>query len=255
MCRRTTRCSPGTDTARHKEVVSKAAAAKKHIFTEKVLCFTEAEARATAEAVKQNGVKFTISFPWRARSDFKWVKSAVDGGLLGRINFCRMRNCHNGAGAGWLPRTFFDKETCGGGAMMDLGAHGMYLLNWLLGSPVKAVSAFANVKVDTVEDNALTAFIYENGAIGVNETSFVAPNDPFSFELVGEKGTVLLGGFLDRACCNVGNGWVFPALPKSDPDPLTAFIDAVANGTEAPYGPEDAVALSRAMELAYANAI
>ena len=239
-------------TSLHKEIIVKAANAGKHIFTEKVLCFTEADARETADAVIKSGVKFTISFPWRARSDFKWVKSAVDDGLVGRVNYCRMRNCHNGASAGWLPESFFDKEICGGGAMMDLGAHGMYLLNWLLGRPDKCVSAFTNVIVDSVEDNALTAFTYENGAIGVNETSFVAQSDPFSFELVGDKGTILLGGFLDRACYNVGNGWVFPPLPKKDPEPLEAWIDAIANDTPAPYGPEDAVLLSRAMELAYA---
>ncbi len=240
-------------TSQHKALITKAARAGKHIFTEKVLCFTEAEARETADAVLASGVKFTISFPWRARSDFKWVKSAVADGLVGNITYCRMRNCHNGVSAGWLPDSFFDKETCGGGAMMDLGAHGMYLLNWLMGRPEKAVSAFGNVTVKTVEDNALTAFVYENGAIGVNETSFVAQNDPFSFELVGDKGTVLLGGFLDRACYNAGGGWIFPPLPKADPEPLQAWIDAIADDTPAPYGPEDAVLLSRAMELAYRN--
>ena len=135
-----------TSTDLHKDVIIRAAQAGKHIFTEKVLCFTEADALEVAAAVKKSGVKFTISFPWRARSDFKWVKQALDEGLIGKVNYCRMRNAHNGASAHWLPDTFYDKKTCGGGAMMDLGAHSMYILNWLMGAPLKAASAFTHVR-------------------------------------------------------------------------------------------------------------
>ena len=242
-------------TNQHRELILKAAAAKKHIFTEKVLCFTKAEAEEVAAAIKRNGVKFTISFPWKARSDFKWIKEAVDSGLIGKVNYCRMRNAHNGASAHWLPATFYDQTSCGGGAMMDLGAHSMYILEWLMGTPKKAASAFTHVIVDSVEDNAVTTFTYENGAIGVSETAFVAQCNPFSFEMVGEKGTILSGGFLDKVCYNVGGGWVFPSLPKADPDPLTAWINALANDTEPPYGVDEAVGLSYSMELAYGSVI
>ena len=242
-----------TSTDMHKEVIIKAADAGKHIFTEKVLCFTEADALEVADAVKKNGVKFCISFPWRTRSDFLWVKDAVDGGLIGQVNYCRMRNAHNGASSDWLPATFYDKKTCGGGAMMDLGAHSMYILNWLLGEPVKASSAFTNVIVKSVEDNAVTLLTYKNGAIGVSETGFVAENNPFELELVGSKGTILAGGFTDKLCYNIGEGWVFPKLGKGAEAPLISWINGIVNGTEIPYNIDDAVALSKVMEMAYSN--
>ena len=242
-----------TSTDMHKDVIIKAANAGKSIFTEKVLCFTGADAREAADAVKKNGVNFCISFPWKARGDFMWIKQAVDGGLIGKVNYCRMRNAHNGAGAHWLPATFYDKAACGGGAMMDLGAHSMYILNWLMGKPEKAASAFTNVIVDSVEDNAVTVFTYPGGAIGVSETAFVAERDPFSLELVGDKGTILAGGFLDKCCYNVGDGWVFPALPRSGPAPIDAWVESLVNGTPSPYGIDEAVALSDVMEMAYGN--
>lgn len=242
-----------TSTDLHKDVMIKAANAGKHIFTEKVLCFTEADALEVADAVKKNGVKFCISFPWRARADFLWVKQAVDSGLIGQLNYCRMRNAHNGASSNWLPETFYDKKTCGGGAMMDLGAHSMYILNWLLGEPVKASSAFTNVIVKSVEDNAVTLLTYKNGAIGVSETGFVAENNPFELELVGSKGTILAGGFTDKLCYNIGEGWVFPKLGKGAEAPLISWINGIVNGTEIPYNIDDAVALSKVMEMAYSN--
>lgn len=244
-----------TSTDLHKKVIRRAAIAGKHIFTEKVLCFTEADALDVAAAVKSAGVKFCISFPWRSRSDFQWIKQAVDSGLIGTVNYCRMRNAHNGASAGWLPETFYNKKTCGGGAMMDLGAHSMYFLNWILGEPVKVVSAFTHVKVDSVEDNAVTVITYENGAIGVSETGFVAENNPFELEIVGSKGTILGGGFLDKTCYNIGNGWVFPKLPGALPSPMKMWIDGMVNGTPIPYTVDDAVALSKIMEMAYENII
>ncbi len=244
-----------TSTNLHKDVIIKAAKAGKHIFTEKVLCFTEADALEVAQAVKESGVKFCISFPWRSRGDFLWVKEAVDSGLIGDVNYCRMRNAHNGASSGWLPDSFYDKETCGGGAMIDLGAHSMYFLNWIMGEPVSAASAFTNVKVQSVEDNAVTIITYKNGAIGVSETAFVAENNPFELELVGSKGTILSGGFIDKTAYNIGDGWVFPRLPKGKPSPIEMWTDGIENGTPIPYGIDDAVALSKIMEMAYANII
>ena len=244
-----------TSTDMHKEIIIKAANAGKHIFTEKVLCFNEADALEVKKAVDDSGVKFCISYPWRSRGDFLFVKKAIDEGLVGQVTYCRMRNAHNGASANWLPDTFYDAKTCGGGAMMDLGAHGMYILNWLMGRPVKATSAFTNVIVNTVEDNAVTVFEYADGAIGVNETAFVSQNNPFSLEVVGTKGTILAGGFMDKLCYNTGNGWVFPSLPSSKPAPIDMWIDAIKGEGEIIYGIDDAVELSYAMEIAYKNIV
>lgn len=244
-----------TSTDLHKEVIIKSAKAGKHIFTEKVLCFTESDALETAKAVKEANIKFCISFPWRSRPDFVWMKNAIDNNLIGKINYFRMRNAHNGSSSGWLPDSFYDKKNCGGGAMMDLGAHSMYTLNWIMGKPLKASSAFTHVMIDSVEDNAVTILTYENGAIGVSETGFVAENNPFELEIVGDKGTILAGGFTDKICYNIGDGWVFPNLPAAKPSPLEYWIDGIMNNSEIPYNIDDAVDLSAIMEMAYNNLI
>lgn len=244
-----------TSTDMHHNVIKKAAAAQKHIFTEKVLCFTEAAALDVATTIKENGVKFCISFPWRGKGDFLWIKTAVDNGLVGDITYCRMRNAHNGTLAGWLPRTFYDPVTCGGGAMMDLGAHGMYFLNWILGEPVKATSAFTNFMVNTVEDNAVTVLTYKDGAIGINETGFVSANNPYEIEISGTKGTILAGGFEGKVRYNIGEGWIFPNTPHDIDSPIELWINGIEDNTPIPYGIDDAVALSRTMEMAYKNII
>lgn len=242
-------------TNRHPEVLTKAAQAGKHIFTEKVLAVRCEDAWRIRDAVLENGVKFCISFPWRSRGDFLWIKQALDEGMFGQITYCRMRNAHNGVSGGWLPPHFLDRDACGGGAMMDLGAHPMYLLNWFMGTPTKITSAFTNCLCETVEDNAVSVLTYPDGAIGVSETGFAAQNNPFSLEIVGTKGTVFAGGLADRLAYNLGDGWVYPTPPAGAPAPLDSFLNGCLHGTPILYDIHDAVALTETMAAAYQSCI
>ena len=241
------------ETSIHPDVYIKIANAKKHIFTEKVLCETPTQADEVRKAVKESGIKFCISFPWRSRADFLWMKNAVDSGLLGDITCVRMRNAHNGVSAGWLPDTFLNKEDTCGGAMMDLGAHSMYILNWLLGKPEAASSVFTNVICKSVEDNCVSVLRYKSGAIGVSETSFVAQNDPFSLQITGTKGTALAGWHSDELKYNTGDGWIKPELGEGELSPVRLFVNGVVENAEIPYSIDDAYDLTYTMNLAYQN--
>ncbi len=239
----------------HKEVLIGAANAGKHIFTEKVLTASYEDALEVKKAVEASGKKFCISFPWRTRSDFLWVKEALENELIGQVTYMRMRNAHDGVSRGWLPPSFLDPVPTCGGAMMDLGAHGMYLLNWLMGEPVKCASVFTNCLCNSVEDNCVTTFSYENGAIGVSETGFVTGRNPFQLEIAGTKGTILAGGIFDKLAYNNGDGWIFPNLGKGSKSAINSFCDAIINDEETLFGIDDAVALTKTMEMAYKNII
>ena len=112
-------------TSMHRDLMVRAARAGKHIFTEKCMCLTTKDCDEVIRAVEDAGVIFTISFPQRVRGRSLLVKKYVEEGILGDVTLLRTRTSHNGATAGWLPDYWFDPETTGGGAMMDLGAHPM----------------------------------------------------------------------------------------------------------------------------------
>ena len=120
------------------------------------MALTVRECEEIAQAVREAGVKFCISFPHRTMPHNLFAKKVVDEGLIGDITLLRIRNAHNGSVAGWLPDHFYDPVECGGGAMIDLGAHGMYLSRWLLGEPVRITSMFNNYIDKPVEDNAVS---------------------------------------------------------------------------------------------------
>ncbi|MBQ3013913.1 MAG: Gfo/Idh/MocA family oxidoreductase, partial [Clostridia bacterium] len=116
----------------HAEDMIRIANAKKH-FTEKVLTLTDEDAIRVRDAVEANGVTLTISLFQKYVGSRIAVKQIVDSGELGKINYVRFRNCHSGSIGDWLPPHFYNAKECGGGAMIDLGAHGMYIIHWILG--------------------------------------------------------------------------------------------------------------------------
>ena len=79
-----------TATTLHRDVLTAAAKAGKHIFTEKVLAPTCEEAYAIANTVNEAGVKFVISFPHRAKPHNLFAKQVVEQGLLGDISLLRI---------------------------------------------------------------------------------------------------------------------------------------------------------------------
>lgn len=187
----------------HVNDIIKIAKAEKHIFTEKVLALCDEDCDKIEEAVRENGVNFVISLPHKYRAAQRTVKKVAESGELGKINFLRYRNCHSGSVNDWLPPHFYSRKQCGGGAMIDLGAHGMYLTDWILGMPNEYSSTFAiacenqsalEKNSDRVEDNAITVMKYNNGCIAVNETGFVSYQSPLVLEVGGERGYVRMEG-------------------------------------------------------------
>jgi len=250
-------CSASCD---HTEDIIRIANAKKNIFTEKVLALTDEECERIEKAVNENGVSFTISLFQKYIASRIAVKEIADSGELGKINYMRFRNCHSGSIANWLPKHFYNAKECGGGAMIDLGAHGMYLTHWILGMPIDSVSSFTvscdkpeviEKNADKVEDNAVTVMKFENGAIAINETGFVSGYSPVVLEVYGEAGYVRMQGNSVVKCTKATDGKpVDVELGESSPAPIVQFL----TGNVLPgCGMEEAKALTHLMVMAYAK--
>ena len=247
-----------TATNKHADYMVMAANAKKDIFTEKVLALTVEDCIRVKDAVEKNGVRFVISFPWKFNPAYLVLKNFVDSGKLGKINYIRFRNCHSGSIAHWLPAHFYNKEECGGGAMIDLGAHGMYLTHWILGEPASYTSTFTHfcrdgqdavLNPDAVEDNAVTVMTYENGAIAINETGFVTRGCKETFEIGGENGYLVSDGISATFAVNKFLPEMLE-LPMAEDKPIVQFLKGK---TPIGCGMDEAIALTKMMIEAYSN--
>jgi len=247
-----------TPTNMHRDVMVAAARAGKHIFTEKVMALTVKECQDIANAVRESGVKFCISFPHRTMPHNLFAKKVVEEKLIGDVTLLRVRNAHNGAVAGWLPERFYNPAQCGGGAMMDLGAHPMYLARWILGEPMRISSMFNSQTGKPVEDNAVCVIEFKNKAVAIAETGFVTPVSPFSLEIYGTEGSLFIGGpdnkvkLLSNRIKTDLPGWIQPSeLPPALPSAMRQWVDGILKGTTIHFGLEDGIQLTELMEAAY----
>ena len=248
-----------TPTTMHTDILIKAAKAGKHIFTEKTLACTVKECEAIAEAIEKNGVKFVISMPHKAWPVIKFAKEHIENGDFGTVTNVRIRNAHDGVSGKWLPEYWFVKEDCAGGAMMDLGCHPMYLLSYLCGMPKKITGIANSVMGTPVDENAVSVIEFENGAIGVSETSFLAYSSPYTVEVHGTKGILLWNNkegarYKTKETAEVLNGFIsVDRLPDGGENPINAFVNACVDGKDIPeeYGVKSAIDLARLLEATY----
>lgn len=179
------------ETCRHAALMKQAAEAGKHIFTEKTFTVTTSEAAAVCDAVKKNGVEFGIAYIRATTPAFILGKKLMDAGLLGDVNMVRIRNGVNASKMNDLPPDWFDRTVSGGGAWIDLGCHQMYLMDWMLGEPLDITVNAIRYYGRDVEDNVCAVVRFQNGVLGVAESSCSTFYSPYLFEIYGRKGSYL----------------------------------------------------------------
>jgi 1,5-anhydro-D-fructose reductase (1,5-anhydro-D-mannitol-forming) len=222
----------------HRDVMVAAAKAGKHIFTEKVLASTLQEANEILTAVEHNDVKLTVSLPRLNDPYTLGIQALLKDGIVGELTLSRIRLSHNGATKGWLPEHFYNLEQCGGGAMIDLGCHPMYLTRLFMGLPESVNANYGYVSGKAVEDNAVSILRYANGAIGIVEAGFVNDHSPFTIELHGTNGTILYGTpearllYRSSLASDASDRWIeAAALPQAAPAALEQWVTHIQSDT------------------------
>lgn len=191
-------CTPND---RHYEAVMSALKNGKHVYCDKPLTQTLADAEKIGEALKEyRGIgQMTLQnrfFPATLRA-----KQLIDEGRIGEILEFRGQYLHSGSADPKAPY----KWKLAAGVINDLGSHILDLMNYLIG-PFAGLSAVTHiayperpaagdpsrlVKVEA-EDNMLATVRLPNGAYGNISASKIATGveDGFGFEIHGSKGAL-----------------------------------------------------------------
>lgn len=243
-------------TNQHHEIMISAANAGKHIFTEKLLAPTVAEAEEIIAAADQADVALVVSLPRLYHGYTRAIVEQLNQGRLGYPTYCRVRLSHDGAIAGWLPERFYDSTAAIGGALSDLGCHPIYLTQLFLGTSPATVSAtYGSFTRRPVEDQAAVTLGYHGDAIGIAETGFLS-RDPFTIELHGTQASLAYDSTenLLRVRDAGSDTWQSLAISPDDTDPFTQWVTHIRNGTRADENLVRAVELSRLVAAANTSA-
>jgi predicted dehydrogenase len=176
----------------HKEQTIAAARAGKHVFVEKPMALSVADAGEIIEACRTAGVKLMVGYLMRFHSGHQKLKKMIDAGELGQIVFGRAQlTCWYPAMEGAWRQV---PELGGGGAFIDMGTHCLDLLEVLIGKTTRLVAFTGTITQDyAVEDTATIMVEFEGGAHGVVDVNFNVPDESSQYvlEIRGTGGLVL----------------------------------------------------------------
>jgi UDP-N-acetyl-2-amino-2-deoxyglucuronate dehydrogenase len=202
----------------------------RHVLSEKPMATRWEDGKRMVEVCDKAGVQLFVVKQNRLNPTVQLVKRAIAKGRFGRIyavqcNVFWTRPQEYYDSARWRGTWEFD-----GGAFMNQASHYVDLLEWLIG-PVESVQAFTATLARRieVEDTGVAAIRWRNGALGsMNVTMLTYPkNLEGSITILGEKGTVKLGG----VAVNQIEHWQF-----QDSDPMDAQLDEASYQTTSVYG-------------------
>lgn len=182
----------------HADHVVRLAKYKKHIVVEKPIALNLADADRMIAACQEHNVKLFVVKQNRFNLPVVKLREALDAGRFGKIvlGTVRVRWCRT--------QEYYDQDSWrgtwryDGGVLSNQASHHIDLLEWMMGDveSVYAKSITALVNTET-EDTAVAVVKFKSGALGAIEaTTATRPKDlEGSISILGERGTVEIGGF------------------------------------------------------------
>lgn len=219
-----------TPSGLHADQAIAAAAAGRHIVTEKPMATRWEDGKRMVRACDDAGVRLFVVKQNRSNPTLRLLKRAVDRKRFGRIYMVSVNVFWN------RPQSYYDSAKWrgtwefDGGAFMNQASHYIDLLDWLVG-PVESVQAYtATLARDIqVEDTGVMSVKWRSGAMGsVSVTMLTYPkNFEGSITIIGEKGTARIGG----VAVNEIQHWEF-----ADTDADDAEVKKASYQTTSVYG-------------------
>lgn len=244
-------CS-STDT--HADAIMAAAAAGKHIFTEKPIDLELARIDQVLSAVDAAGVKFQVGFNRRFDPTFARVHKAVHGGDIGDMHLLHIISRDPAPPPAEYVRV-------SGGIFLDMMIHDFDMARFLAGSEISEVCTRAAVRVDPRigeagdVDTAVVLLTFENGTIGTidNSRRAVYGYDQ-RVEVLGSGGGISTGNLYPNEVMFSSESYIYRDLPlnffmerytTSYVNEMRCFIDAIARDAPCyPTGHDGRMAVS-----------
>jgi predicted dehydrogenase len=202
----------------HAEIAIAAAAAGKHIISEKPLARNGEEAKTMYDAVKNAGIVHMVAFNYRRTPAVALAKKYIDEGAIGDILNFRGTYLQDWSADPDGPLSWrFQKSIAGSGSLGDIGTHvvdmarflcgeitqvNTQLKTWVKTRPLQAGGVDklgASTKDSTaprgevdVDDEVLSLLEFQSGAIGSLEATRNAHgrNNFLTFEIHGSLGSI-----------------------------------------------------------------
>ncbi|HUI42972.1 MAG TPA: Gfo/Idh/MocA family oxidoreductase [Terriglobia bacterium] len=258
----------------HREVVVAAADAGKHVVLDKPMAHTLDDADDMLKACRKRKVMLGYAETICFTPKYVRARKLVEEGAVGDLYMIKQGEKHSGPHSDW----FYDVERSGGGAIMDMGCHGIEWARWMYGKrKVRSVTAHCQRVLHTErtrgEDNSVVILEFEGGALAVIEDSWAKPGGMDDrIELYGTEGVIycdLLRGSSMETYSNMGygyavekagetRGWTFTVFEETQlygfPHEMRHFLRAIQTGQAPSESGEDGRTTLEIIYAAYESA-
>ena len=168
--------SIATSVPTHADLALRAIEAGKHVFVEKPLATSVAEAELVSRAATAAGRMLIVGHLLVHHPGVVMLKQLSDSGELGRMHYLYSHRVN-------LGRVRADEN-----ALWSLGAHDVSVLLHLVGSPPTAVSAHGQCFIrEGVEDVVFCVLRFDGGVIAHLQLSWLDPHKVRRFTVVGSE--------------------------------------------------------------------
>ena len=220
-----------TPSGLHAQHTVDAANAGKHVLVEKPMALRLDDADRMIRACDAAHVKLFVVKQNRFNVPVQKTREALEAGRFGKLVLGTVR-------VRWSrDQRYYDQDPWrgtwarDGGVLANQASHHIDLLEWFFGPVVSvyAVSRTALARIEA-EDTAIATLEFANGALGIIEaTTATRPRDmEGSLSILGEKGSVVIGGF----AVNKLEHWAFT---EPTPDDNEVFATSGENPPD-PFG-------------------
>jgi predicted dehydrogenase len=235
----------------HVDAIRAAAEAGKAIVCTKPLARNAAESAEILRIVTDAGVMHGYAETEVFAPNVVRAREMIEQGAIGDVISVRAREAHSGPHA---PH-FWDAETAGGGALLDMGCHTIEAARYFFGKDVPMTEAFAwgatlsHADKTTGEDNAVALIKFANGGISITESSWSMKGGmELRNEITGSGGRLVTdststpvhgfitnpGGYLMEKA-DADTGWVYPIPEEAHvygyTQEMRHFVDCFRDGT------------------------
>ena len=183
-----------TPTHTHLAVVRECLGRPTHLFVEKPLATSRADAEAILRLASDARVMHAAGYVYAHLPVVQAAHELVARGVLGEVlRFTAHAYVSEvfGPKQGW----FFQKEQAGGGVVANMASHLLFILGWLFG-PIGRVTASTRSHFSRVDDSAQVLFTFATGVSGLLDTSWSVPGTQmldYGLTVDGRNGTLVLG--------------------------------------------------------------
>jgi predicted dehydrogenase len=272
-----------TWTSEHEHLVAAAAERGVAVFCEKPLAFDAAAAHRMVESVETAGVANQVGLVLRFMPQFMHARTLLADERAGRLLAVSFRDdqfipIQSHYGSTWR----IDPDRCGRGTLLEHSIHDVDIMQWLCG-PVRTVSGTVREihGHDRIDDLAVARLEFTNGAVAsltsiwhdivdrpsLRNIEIFCENlylhldgeatGALTWQFAGGPVERLDGDALARACIDRGHATVRELAPVPGGamfNPLTSFLDAIAEGAPSPLPLREALAAHRVVDAIYASA-